>query len=154
MQWGTGHEHSTLETVRHGAFGTDLSHAFKQFPLLVPQSVRFVDNCNAERDLADDVKVSDQSVVSGDEHVEFQEFGGVRFIFEIPLILSKDVAPNSLPIMVNTTNDVCPPFEFAAPMFNGRQRNYNEVRAADFLHTKQMLDVANNLNCFAETHFV
>jgi hypothetical protein len=64
--------------------------------------VRFVNYSHAERYLADDVEVADQSVVGGDEDVELQKLGSVRAVLEIPLVLSKDVSPDALSVVINT----------------------------------------------------
>jgi hypothetical protein len=50
--------------------------------------MRLVDNSDSKRDLADDVKVSNQGVICGHKNVELKELGRVWAIFVIPFVFS------------------------------------------------------------------
>jgi hypothetical protein len=112
--------------------------------------VSFVNHSHAERNLADNVEVADQSVVRRDEDIELQKLGSVRTILVIPLVLSKYVSPDALPVVVDATLQVGPGFELPAPVLNGRQRDNNKIRAPYLLDTKQMFDVAHDLHGLEE----
>jgi hypothetical protein len=111
--------------------------------------MRFVNNGNAERDLAYHIKISDQRIIRGNQDIKLQEVGSVWSIFIVPLVLTQDVAPNSLAVVVNAANQVSPAFEFTTPVFYGRERDYYQKRPVDLFHSEEMFDVAYNLDGLA-----
>lgn len=106
----------------------------------------FVDYRNPKRYLADDIEVTNQGIIGGDEDVELEVFRSVWPVLIIPLILSQHITPHSLSVVVDTVYNVGPSFEFASPVLNGRQRHHDKIGSANLLDTEQVLYVANNLD--------
>jgi hypothetical protein len=75
----------------------------------------------------------------------------VRAVFKVPFVLSHDITPHSLSVVIDATNHVCPALEFSSPMLNSGKRNDNEERTMDLLNAVNMLNVGNNLNSFSKT---
>lgn len=106
----------------------------------------FVHNGDPERYLTHDVKVANKSVVSRNQYIKLQKFWCVRLVFVVPFIFSHDIPPYALPVVVNTADHISPPLELSSPMLYGGQRNNDQVRPTDLLHSKKMLQVANDLD--------
>mmetsp|Transcript_11023 Transcript_11023/g.17381 ORF Transcript_11023/g.17381 Transcript_11023/m.17381 type:complete len:208 (-) Transcript_11023:2401-3024(-) len=116
LQWCTRHQDPTLKSVLKRAFRTDFFHAFKELSFLISETMRLVHNGCSERNLTNNVKVTDQGIVSRHKHVKLQIVRSMRAVFVVPLILPQHIAPHSLPIVIYTTNHISPTFEFTSPV--------------------------------------
>jgi hypothetical protein len=78
----------------------------------------FVDHRYSKRDLTDDIEVPDQRVVRGHEHVKLQKLRCVGAILVVPFILSKNVTPDALPVVINAALQVGPAVELPPPVLH------------------------------------
>ena len=108
-----------------------------------------VDDRDSEWNLANDIKVANESIVRRNQNIKLDEFSCVRTIFVVPFILAHDIAPYALPIMINAADQVGPAFKLASPVLHRRKGDDDKERTANFLHTENMLDVTDNLNGFS-----
>jgi hypothetical protein len=151
LQRRSGHQYSALKSIMHVSFGAYFSHTLKEFSFLVTKAMRFVDDGNAKWYLTNDIKITDQCVICCDENVELQKLSSVWSVFEIPLVLSQDISPDPLTVVIDTANHISPALELAPPVLDRRQGNDNKKRTSNLFHPKDVFNIANNLDRLAQT---
>ena len=70
---------------------------------MIPKTVGFINNGYSERDLTNDVKVSDQGIVGCHKNMKLQKVGVVGLVLKVPLVFAKYVTP-VCPIRENTVS--------------------------------------------------